>query len=195
MKEQTNTKVMLIQPPAWCDNDRNDMNPNVPLGISYIGAVLLQEGYDVVMLDAFVEGWDIETRVSPKRIRVGLPFEDIQQRIVAEKPDIVGITSMFTAQRKNMHEVVQRVKNVDNSATISKTFYGEEFISFIEKKNIFGAQFHPEKSHQVGLKLLKNFIDKNKADTIEKIFLGMDFPWYYSENKTLENPSSEIIKK
>lgn len=54
-----------------------------------------------------------------------------------------------------------RVKNVDNSATISKTFYGEEFISFIEKKNIFGAQFHPEKSHQVGLKLLKNFIDKN----------------------------------
>ena len=54
-----------------------------------------------------------------------------------------------------------RVKNVDNSATISKTFYGEEFVSFIEKKNIFGAQFHPEKSHQVGLKLLKNFIDKN----------------------------------
>ena len=35
----------------------------------------------------------------------------------------------------------------------------------------------------------KNFIDKNKADTIEKIFLGMDFPWYYSENKTLENSS------
>ena len=46
----------------------------------------------------------------------------------------------------------------------------------------------------------KNFIDKNKADTIEKIFLGMDFPWYYSENKTLENSSYmfhsfiEIIK-
>jgi len=54
-----------------------------------------------------------------------------------------------------------RIKNIDNTATISKTFYGEEFVSFIEKKNIFGAQFHPEKSHQVGLKLLKNFIEQN----------------------------------
>lgn len=43
---------------------------------------------------------------------------------------------------------------------ISKTFYGENFISFIEKNNIFGAQFHPEKSHKLGLLLLKNFIDE-----------------------------------
>ena len=51
----------------------------------------------------------------------------------------------------------------------------------------------------------KNFIDKNKADTIEKIFLGMDFPWYYSENKTLEmggvfvaighEPNTELFNK
>ena len=38
--------------------------------------------------------------------------------------------------------------------------YGEKFISFIEKEKIFGAQFHPEKSHKVGLKLLNNFIEK-----------------------------------
>tara|TARA_B100000586_G_scaffold269753_1_gene249702 strand:+ start:7185 stop:7868 length:684 start_codon:yes stop_codon:yes gene_type:complete len=42
---------------------------------------------------------------------------------------------------------------------ISKTFYGEKFISFIEKDKIFGAQFHPEKSHNVGLKLIENFLD------------------------------------
>jgi len=29
-----------------------------------------------------------------------------------EKPDVVGITSMFTSQRKNMHKVVQLVKNI-----------------------------------------------------------------------------------
>tara|TARA_B110000967_G_C18830425_1_gene533767 strand:- start:418 stop:1035 length:618 start_codon:yes stop_codon:yes gene_type:complete len=40
------------------------------------------------------------------------------------------------------------------------TDYGEKFISFIEKKNIFGAQFHPEKSHRAGLVLLKNFVEK-----------------------------------
>lgn len=52
-----------------------------------------------------------------------------------------------------------RIKQIDELATVSKTTYGEQFISFIEKKNIFGAQFHPEKSHRVGLKLLKNFIE------------------------------------
>tara|TARA_Y100000310_G_scaffold275823_1_gene292558 strand:+ start:494 stop:2038 length:1545 start_codon:yes stop_codon:yes gene_type:complete len=118
MKKINKTKVMLIQPPAWCNNKRDDMNPNVPLGIAYIGGVLEQEGYDVVMLDAFVEGWDINTRVSPERIRVGLPFEDIQNRIAAEKPDVVGITSMFTSQRKNMHKVVQLVKNVDKEIKV-----------------------------------------------------------------------------
>ena len=43
---------------------------------------------------------------------------------------------------------------------ISKTNYCEEFISIVEKKNIFGVQFHPEKSDKAGLKLLKNFIEK-----------------------------------
>ena len=53
-----------------------------------------------------------------------------------------------------------RVKTIDNTALVSKTSYGEEFVSFIEKKNVYGAQFHPEKSHKIGLKLLKNFIEQ-----------------------------------
>lgn len=54
-----------------------------------------------------------------------------------------------------------KVKNTDDKTILSKTFYGEEFISFVEKENIFGSQFHPEKSHLVGLKLLKNFLEIN----------------------------------
>jgi|TARA_Y100000294_G_scaffold155775_1_gene156254 glutamine amidotransferase len=53
-----------------------------------------------------------------------------------------------------------RIKDVEDDALISKTNYGENFISFIEKKKIFGAQFHPEKSHKLGLKLINNFIEK-----------------------------------
>ncbi len=52
-----------------------------------------------------------------------------------------------------------RVEKTSSDAFVSTTFYGEEFISFIEKKNIFGAQFHPEKSHYKGLKLIKNFME------------------------------------
>ena len=39
----------------------------------------------------------------------------------------------------------------------SYTNYGEDFLSSIKYENIYGVQFHPEKSHQNGIKLLTNF--------------------------------------
>lgn len=41
--------------------------------------------------------------------------------------------------------------------TIAVTDYGGTFTSAINNKNIFGVQFHPEKSHKQGVQLLKNF--------------------------------------
>tara|TARA_B100000575_G_scaffold27000_1_gene18209 strand:- start:16872 stop:17486 length:615 start_codon:yes stop_codon:yes gene_type:complete len=41
--------------------------------------------------------------------------------------------------------------------SISLTRYGIDFVSSFQKDNIFGVQFHPEKSHDQGLKILKNF--------------------------------------
>jgi glutamine amidotransferase len=43
------------------------------------------------------------------------------------------------------------------SIIISKTDYGTTFTSAVNQKNIYGTQFHPEKSGDVGLKMLKNF--------------------------------------
>ena len=46
----------------------------------------------------------------------------------------------------------------DESIVATRTDYGGEFASSIWKDNTFATQFHPEKSQEVGLKLLKNFV-------------------------------------
>jgi glutamine amidotransferase len=45
------------------------------------------------------------------------------------------------------------------SDILTSTEYEIEFTSAIERGNILGVQFHPEKSHKFGMKLLKNFVD------------------------------------
>jgi imidazole glycerol-phosphate synthase subunit HisH len=45
----------------------------------------------------------------------------------------------------------------DESAVIGETDYGVRFCSVIAKGNVGGVQFHPEKSQNAGLQLLKNF--------------------------------------
>lgn len=42
--------------------------------------------------------------------------------------------------------------------TIGKTLYGYEFVSAVNKDNIYGFQPHPEKSHNNGIKILQNFM-------------------------------------
>lgn len=46
----------------------------------------------------------------------------------------------------------------DKDIITATTDYGQEFASVIWQDNIFGVQFHPEKSQSVGLKILENFI-------------------------------------
>lgn len=52
------------------------------------------------------------------------------------------------------YHAVTSEKNV-----IGTTTYGYEFVSAVNKDNIFGFQPHPEKSHDNGLKILKNFMN------------------------------------
>ena len=45
----------------------------------------------------------------------------------------------------------------DKEIVLATTDYGREFVSAIEKDNIFALQFHPERSGEIGLKILENF--------------------------------------
>jgi imidazole glycerol-phosphate synthase subunit HisH len=48
--------------------------------------------------------------------------------------------------------------NTDETFIISDTDYGNKFCSSVQKDNIFGVQFHPEKSQRAGQKLIHNFL-------------------------------------
>jgi imidazole glycerol-phosphate synthase subunit HisH len=51
------------------------------------------------------------------------------------------------------------VKCNDDADVLATSRYGYEFVSAVQKDNIFGIQFHPEKSHESGEKLLLNFLE------------------------------------
>jgi glutamine amidotransferase len=52
--------------------------------------------------------------------------------------------------------------NPEEDVIIGLTEYSIKFPSYIERENIFGVQFHPEKSSSYGIRLLENFIKECK---------------------------------
>jgi glutamine amidotransferase len=55
-----------------------------------------------------------------------------------------------------VHSYYVKVENEKNS--MLKTSYGLTFDSAIQNENIYGAQFHPEKSHKFGMRFFENFV-------------------------------------
>jgi glutamine amidotransferase len=54
-----------------------------------------------------------------------------------------------------LHSYYFKCDHLDDIAAFSN--YGEEFACAVNYNNIYGVQFHPEKSHHFGIQLLKNF--------------------------------------
>jgi glutamine amidotransferase len=79
-------------------------------------------------------GWNLVKPVTPCALTDGLPAE-----------------SRFYF----VHSYYVKVDKEANS--ILRTTHGVEFDSAIHDGNIYGTQFHPEKSHKFGMELLKNF--------------------------------------
>ena len=55
------------------------------------------------------------------------------------------------------YEVITKDKKI----IIGETNYGKKFVSAVSHGNIYGVQFHPEKSSILGTKIIKNFINAN----------------------------------
>ncbi|RZO63505.1 MAG: imidazole glycerol phosphate synthase subunit HisH [Candidatus Pelagibacterales bacterium] len=78
-----------------------------------------------------------------------------QINIVKESKIFKGIDNKSHMYFVHSYEFIPDEKNVI-SATID---YSSNIVCSIEKENIFGTQFHPEKSDKIGLKIINNFIN------------------------------------
>ena len=75
---------------------------------------------------------------------------------ISEKANEIIFKDIFEPKRFYfVHSYFVCPRNEED--VISITNYGLDFVSAIKKENIMGVQFHPEKSHRYGMKLLENF--------------------------------------
>ncbi len=123
------------------------------LGICLGLQLLFEKGYE----HGETEGLSIlkgEVRLLPKGVK--LPH--------------IGWNQVHIRKRGKLFEGIQegdffyfvhsyRVIPQDEGVVASTTDYGEEFVSAVEKGNLWAVQFHPEKSQKKGLRLLKNFLE------------------------------------
>jgi imidazole glycerol-phosphate synthase subunit HisH len=72
-----------------------------------------------------------------------------------DNPLMKGIPE--TAEFYFLHSYHLRLS--DETCLLNESRHESRFPAAVKKNNIFGVQFHPEKSHKAGLQLLKNFVD------------------------------------
>ena len=70
--------------------------------------------------------------------------------------DVVKENDLIT-NRKKFYFVHSYYAEVNKKVIFGETKYGSFFPSYIKQDNLYGVQFHPEKSQKDGLELLKNF--------------------------------------
>jgi glutamine amidotransferase len=62
------------------------------------------------------------------------------------------------SENSDVYFVHSYFMETDNENIVATTDYGSDITAVVEKENIYGVQFHPEKSQQNGLKIIGNFL-------------------------------------
>lgn len=101
-------------------------------------------------------GWvDAEVVPLPDMPGLKVPHIGWNDITLAKESPVIGDVASGSDVYFNHSYVVQCR---DGGACLATTTHGIEFTSMIAQRNIFGMQFHPEKSQGVGLDLLRNFM-------------------------------------
>lgn len=136
--------------------DRKVLEDKIPVIGICVGMQMMAKSSDEGLLpglgwfDAEVKLFDIEK----------IPFKTRLPHMGWNTINIVNNVNLFSQLNNEskfyfLHSYYFKCNQEEN--IIAKTEYGIEYASAVNKGNIFGIQFHPEKSHQNGIQLLHNF--------------------------------------
>lgn len=109
-------KVLLINPPFTKYASEIKIQRDEPLGLMYLAGYLREKRIKVKILDAF-RGLK-SVLVEDNFFRSGISDEEIREKIIEYKPNIIGIASMFTMHSKGAHDVAKIVKNVSQDILV-----------------------------------------------------------------------------
>lgn len=108
---------MLIYPPHRIPEETLVVTPP-PLGVAYLASVLRKE-CDVTILDATMEGLEQIRPHTNNFVVSGLTNQQIIQRIEEFKPDMVGLTCLFSSQIHIIKEIISEIKALDQDILIA----------------------------------------------------------------------------
>jgi glutamine amidotransferase len=130
----------------------NAANNRVPILGSCLGMQLLFEGSDEAGGTGLklLKGWNRKFKGSLKTPHMG--WNSIKTSRWSLLLEGIPNDSYFYF----VHSFYPKPMNPE--VILAETTYGERFTSIVERENIFGCQFHPEKSGKPGAALLSNFL-------------------------------------
>jgi imidazole glycerol-phosphate synthase subunit HisH len=129
------------------------------LGICLGAQLLLSRGYEFGAFDGLniIKG---EVVKFPEIQDVKIPHVGWNKIYPPESGEWVKTIFDFPAKNASMyfvHSYIMKPSNKENIFALSN-YGGYEFCSVVRKDNIYGCQFHPEKSADFGLEIIKNFV-------------------------------------
>jgi len=103
-------KILLIAPPALTFKIYRDISPMPQMGLGYLASIIENMGIEVRILDCLISGWQKEEAINGDLIRVGLPEEEIAERILDFNPDLIGINCQFSRQHRMYSRMFSLIK-------------------------------------------------------------------------------------
>lgn len=166
-EKKSNPRIALISPQVIGAKEQV-RKAQPPLGISYLAATLEAHGYrDLFVLDAVVEGYDhvVPLADNPNFIKYGLSDEGVVDRLKEFKPDLLGISSLFSSQTECAFSIANAVRQafpklpivmggnhasnlaeqiIQTVSSVDCILRGEAEYTFLEfiQKSFSGVDFH-----------------------------------------------------